>query len=139
MKYKHKQTGLIAVQNINTESFFVDKFGINLPSTFIENTNDWELIPEQKYKAGDWVKAEDSEIYKIIKEDGGGYICHNYKANVTIPISQYQIKCKVKPIIETVSLYYYESYYVSKFPNIQSPHKLIDSKKVTFYEEIPNE
>ena len=83
MNYKHKQTGDIAVENLDAEQR--DKtmckylvYGLPMKAQHIENTSDWELIPEAKMegiegcnvkdlmmlsKEGKWIHLSDDDIY----------------------------------------------------------------------------
>lgn len=53
-KYKHKITGNIVEYNINSNSYYFGKtsngYTYNLPTTIIENSNDWEEIIEKDYE-----------------------------------------------------------------------------------------
>jgi len=50
IKYKHKQTGAIAEKASGTDIYNIDRHSgiFHLHKDYIENTKDWELIPEPK-------------------------------------------------------------------------------------------
>lgn len=64
-KYKHKQTGDMA--SYNGSKYIVDSIGLYVPDRYIENSNDWVLIPS--IEVGKIYKSSKTPVIVLIKEE----------------------------------------------------------------------